>query len=106
MGDKLIVCAAQFIAGIFKRSPVFRIGGDEFLVVLQNRDLEEYEALLRKFDEECKNEFVSADGENIPLSISKGFARYDAGRDSKFVDVFNRADDTMYGNKRRVKGTI
>ena len=106
VGDKLIVCAAQFIAGIFKRSPVFRIGGDEFLVVLQNRDFEDVDELLFKFDEACKNEFVYAGGENIPLSISKGFARYDAQKDSKFVDVFNRADDAMYGNKRKVKGVF
>ena len=104
IGNQLIVKAAGIVSGTFKRSPVFRIGGDEFLVVLQNRDLDEVEGLLEKFDDECLNESISAEGENIPISIAKGFARYHADKDLKFLDVFNRADDAMYENKRKIKG--
>ena len=103
-GNKLIVSAARVISCTFKRSPVFRIGGDEFLVILQNRDLENLEVLLEKFDAECSNEFVALEEENIPISIAKGFARYDSEKDSSFIDVFNRADDAMYDNKRELKG--
>ena len=103
-GNKLIASAGQFISGIFKRSPVFRIGGDEFLVILQNRDLEDLEELLKKFDDECLNESVNVDGKIIPISIARGFAKFDSGKDSSFVDVFNRADDAMYVNKREFKG--
>ena len=104
VGNKLIVSAAHIISSTFKRSPVFRIGGDEFLVILQNRDLDDLEELLKKFDEECLNESISTDKENIPVSIAKGFARYDMEKDSNFIDVFNRADDAMYENKREIKG--
>ena len=104
VGNKLIVKAGSIISGTFKRSPVFRIGGDEFLVILQNRDLEDLEELLEKFDNECSNESVSVEEGNIPISIAKGFARYDFSKDSNFVDVFNRADDAMYENKREIKG--
>ena len=103
-GNKLIASAARVISCIFKRSPVFRIGGDEFLVILQNRDLEDLEELLKKFDEECLNASVTTDKENIPISIAKGVAIYDSGKDSSFIDVFNRADDAMYENKREIKG--
>ena len=103
-GNKLIVKAAGIISGIFKRSPVFRIGGDEFLVILKNRDFEEVEELLKKFDEECLNESITVDGEVISVSVAKGFAEYNAEKDSAFVDVFNRADDAMYENKRGIKG--
>ena len=104
VGNKLIVSAARIISDIFKRSPVFRIGGDEFLVILQNRDLDHLEELLKNFDEECLNKSVDTDKEAIPVSIAKGFARYDSGKDSSFIDVFNRADDAMYVNKREIKG--
>ena len=103
-GNKLIVAASGIISGTFKRSPVFRIGGDEFLVILQNRDLEDLNSLLEKFDTECSNEFVALEKENIPISIARGFAKYDPDKDSNFVDIFNRADDAMYENKRGVKG--
>ena len=104
VGNKLIVSAARVISDIFKRSPVFRIGGDEFLVILQNRDLDDLQELLKKFDEECFNEIVTTDKENIPVSIAKGFARFDSKKDTNFIDVFNRADDAMYENKREIKG--
>ena len=104
VGNKLIVSAAHVISSIFKRSPVFRIGGDEFAVILQNRDLDEMEELFMKFDEECRNKSIETEKENIPVSIAKGFARYDSKKDSAFMDVFNRADDAMYENKREIKG--
>ena len=104
VGNKLIVSAARIISDIFKRSPVFRIGGDEFLVILKNRDLDEKDALLKIFDEECLNKSVDTDKESIPVSIAKGFARYDSGKDTNFIDVFNKADDAMYENKRKIKG--
>ena len=106
VGNKLIAGVAGIISGIFKRSPVFRIGGDEFLVILQNRDLDEMELLLEKFDDECSNEAIMPDKEDVPISVAKGFARYNSGIDFKFVDVFNRADDAMYENKRKIKGQI
>ena len=104
VGNKLIVSAARLISDIFKRSPVFRIGGDEFLVILQNRDLDEKDALLKIFDEECLSKSVDTDKESISVSIAKGFARYDSEKDTNFIDVFNKADDAMYENKRKIKG--
>ena len=105
VGNKLIIAVGQLISSIFKRSPVFRIGGDEFLVILQNRDLEEYEELCAKFDSECGNEYIEANGENIPISVARGVAMFDPEKDTKFIEVFNRADDAMYKHKRRTKST-
>lgn len=102
-GNKLIVTASRMISNTFKRSPVFRIGGDEFLVILQGSELENYEELLIKFDSECANTSVEADEMDVAVSIAKGIAMYDPNRDSRFVDVFNRADDAMYENKREMK---
>ena len=102
-GNKLIVTAARIISTTFKRSPVFRIGGDEFVVILQNNDLNALEELIVKFDSECANTFVKTDSAEIAVSIAKGFARYDSGRDTQFVDVFNRADNVMYENKSGTK---
>ena len=103
-GNQLIVEAASIISSTFKRSPVFRIGGDEFLAILQNRDFEDADELLEKFDADCVNKAVVIDEEIIPVSIAKGFAIYDPLKDTKFIEVFNRADDAMYENKRIMKG--
>ena len=103
VGNKLIVAVAQIISGIFKRSPVFRIGGDEFLVILQNKDLKDYEELFEKIDAECENNSIETDDGDVQISLAKGFARYDSGKDMQFVDVFNRADYEMYKQKRKMK---
>ena len=102
MGDKLIASAAKVISDVFKRSPVFRIGGDEFLAVLQHRDLDDCEKLFAQLDLECAKTRI-AEKWQMPISIARGFARFDPDRDVHFNDAFKRADDAMYENKRKSK---
>ena len=102
-GNKLICSAAQIISGVFKRSPVFRIGGDEFAVILKSRDYDECDLLIEKLDRRCKSEFITAEGKTVPVHIARGVAFYDSKTDTSVVDVFNRADDLMYENKRNIK---
>ena len=101
MGNKLIITSAKIISDVFKRSPVFRIGGDEFLVVLQNNDLENCDELFALLDSRCQNTFI-ADAQE-PIKIAIGFSRFDSNKDFQFADVFKRADSMMYENKRRMK---
>ena len=103
VGNELIVISAKIISNIFKRSPVFRIGGDEFLVVLQNKDLADYDNLFEKFETKCKNTFIEKENVKIHVSIACGFAKFNFDEDSCFADVFKRADDAMYENKRKMK---
>ena len=102
VGDKLIATAAKVISDIFKRSPVFRIGGDEFLAVLQHRDLKDCEKLFAQFDVECAKARIKGNGEKT-ISIARGFALFESDKDFCFNDVFKRADNAMYENKRKIK---
>ena len=52
-GDIFLKETTRIICDVFEHSPVFRIGGDEFVAVLQNGDYENREALLRLFDAKC-----------------------------------------------------
>ena len=105
-GNELIVAASKIIADTFKRSPVFRIGGDEFLVILQNRDFQDYESLIQKLYECCEETVIVAGEQKIHVSIAGGSAVYDPRMDNGFMDVFNRADYAMYENKRKTKGCV
>ena len=102
MGNRLIVTVAKIISEVFKRSPVFRIGGDEFLVVLRNSDFENYRELSELLNSNCKNTFID-ENKQISIDVAVGFAQYDPESDSSFVDVFRRADVDMYKNKRMMK---
>ena len=106
IGNELIATVAKIISDTFKRSPVFRIGGDEFCVILQNRDLEDMKKLFDAFDYECATTYIDVgkDNEKFPISIAKGYAEYKASEgDTRFADVFERADNEMYRNKRLMK---
>ena len=103
LGNELIVTASQIICDTFKKSPVFRIGGDEFLVLLQNKDLADTEELFINFDLRCAATHIDRNNVRLPISIAKGFSRFDPNKDTQFSDVFERADIEMYKHKRRIK---
>lgn len=102
-GNKLIVTAARYICRIFMFSPVFRIGGDEFVAILQKKDYINRDNLLKQFDSEMSKEKISVAGKELTLSIARGIGVYDVGSNDTYTTVFKRADDAMYENKKKVK---
>lgn len=97
-GDEYIRSASVLICNSFKRSPVFRIGGDEFVVILKGYDYEQRTAILETLDRQVE--------ENIrtkQVIVSTGLADYRPGQDRKLKAVFERADSLMYKRKRKLK---
>lgn len=99
-GDEMIQRASRLISGIFVSSEVFRIGGDEFVVLLQGEDFMIREELLENLRRESFSNGRSRSG---PV-VASGLAVYDPKKDAKFSDVFKRADLRMYANKKSLKG--
>ena len=58
--------------------------------------------MFAQMDLACARTFIEESG-RIPLSIARGFARFEPGRDADFNEVFKRADTAMYENKRESK---
>lgn len=102
-GDIYLKTAARLICVVFKHSPVFRTGGDEFVVILRNEDHENMKQLLEQFDSSAEEINASAAKPWEQVMISKGFVEYDPLKDSTATDVMNRADTLMYENKRERK---
>lgn len=95
-GDRLIKDACAIICRVFKHSPVFRVGGDEFVVVSQGHDYDHMDELMdRMRRSNARNE---VDGGTI---IACGMARYSG--DASVAAVFERADRKMYEDKRTLK---
>ncbi len=97
-GDKYIKSASQIICNSFKHSPVYRIGGDEFVIFLRGQDYQARETLVNTFDKIMyenllKNEVV----------ISSGLDIYHADKQDTFQIVFERADKKMYARKKILK---
>ena len=103
VGDELLISASRLMCNIFQHSPVCRIGGDEFVAILENSDYENREDLMNRF-EECMGmtTFLAGDTQ-LPVSVAVGFAEYSREKHAEFEDVFQQADTAMYVNKARCK---
>ena len=95
-GDQFLRDACKIICTTFKRSPVFRVGGDEFAVLSQGDDYSRLDELVEQMN--VHNEDAI---ENGGIVIALGMSRYD--HDEKVAPVYERADQLMYENKKSLK---
>ena len=97
-GDESIRNAGKLICQVFRNSPVFRIGGDEFVVLLRGEDYADRDALLAQIDAQTREK------ENLPgASLAVGMSVYVRGEDDSVLEVFTRADHIMYERKNALK---
>ncbi|MCR4787867.1 MAG: GGDEF domain-containing protein [Lachnospiraceae bacterium] len=103
-GDEYIIGSCKLLCHVFKHSPVFRIGGDEFVSILKGEDFEEKNSLLIELND-LINEMSKKD---LPawqkVSVAFGLSCFDPENDTSISDVFKRADTIMYENKKEFKG--
>ena len=99
-GNIAIQECCRLVCSVFAHSPVFRIGGDEFAVILENEDYENVEALVEAFKAEMEKR--SGDPWHR-FSAAIGYALYDPSKDDCVNNVFMRADKAMYKNKKDMK---
>lgn len=102
-GDAYIKGCCNIICKVYKRSPVFRVGGDEFVVVLRNED---YMSRLLRMTQ-ITEAFMSAYGQQDKqiwerYSASVGMAERE-DEDESPDQVIKRADQAMYEYKEKFK---
>jgi len=102
-GDQLIVQGARLIKETLGQlGEIFRIGGDEFVVLSTN-----IEPYFIQVELDTLNKKISAFNESAPtfeLSIAYGLASFIKDHDKDLHDVFERADKSMYICKENQKG--
>ena len=97
-GDKYLQDACSLICRVFQHSPVFRIGGDEFVTLLMNGDFHKREELINDFNKQVDYNLVNGG----PV-VSAGISLFDSNTDTGYEDVFTRADELMYSRKKELK---
>lgn len=102
-GCALIVEAAHYIHKLFSNSFCYHVGGDEFIVVMNEKDYQNRTALLKEFDKKMENYFITKEGILLRLTVARGLAEYIEGQDKNFRNVLERADKLMYENKKEIK---
>ena len=98
-GDEYIKNSAMLLCEIFAHSPVFRVGGDEFVVFLRGGDYTNREKLMKKLRTRVQDNCQSDTG---PI-LASGIAEYVPETDSLVSEIFDRADKEMYENKQSLK---
>ena len=100
-GDIAIKKLCRVICEVFAHSPVFRTGGDEFVVIIKGHDYDHVEELEKQFYETIEN--IQTEKPEEKISAALGYALFEVGTDHNYRDVFKRADKAMYEAKIAMK---
>ena len=102
-GSQAIVDTSHILRATFRASDILaRLGGDEFLALAMYCDGNEAELISNRLYENLRQHNARGRRE-YELSLSVGFAQFDAGNDSCIEDVIERADQAMYQHKQSRK---
>ena len=101
-GDVCIKNACVKICEIYSHSPVFRVGGDEFMILLFDEDYYRRNELMDQINATTKDKSKIRVGE----TLSVGMAEYDKDKHRSLLNVAEDADKAMYERKEYLKETI
>ncbi|MCR5179578.1 MAG: diguanylate cyclase [Lachnospiraceae bacterium] len=103
-GDEAIKCMCRLICMIFAHSAVFRIGGDEFALIMSETDCGYAEGLISEFNRTIREIADKAEEDwQKKMSAAIGYSIYDPETVGNVEAVFNKADQNMYNMKKMMK---
>ena len=101
-GDEVLVLLARLMGECFRDNDVtFRFGGEEFLVILPNTDLQDAEIVLERFRAKVEAFHFSQVG---CVTVSIGFTKLLAGDSGPAA--FGRADQALYVAKQSGRNQV
>ena len=102
-GNVYLMNAVKLICAVFGEEHVYRIGGDEFVVILDGDKVSLSKYFVTQFVAEMRRKNSAANLDPWEkVSAAVGVAHYTAG-DKTAEEVFKRADAQMYENKLAMK---
>lgn len=97
-GDQALKIIAKSMSGALReKDMIARIGGDEFLVILQNTDVHKMSTIAKKLETFVEASEFMVNHKKVDLSISSGIAL--ATPSDTIETLIQRADKAMYENK-------
>ena len=103
-GNAYIKNLCNVIKSIYAFEDIYRIGGDEFVVMIQDDEYRKRDVLFTSLREKLA---IKEDTENVDpwdnVSAASGMAAFDPSMDDTPNSVFKRADEEMYKNKLEMK---
>ena len=101
IGDKVLRNVGQMVISNIRANDIlFRYGGDEFLILLSNTDIDEAKLAAKKIEDILKTESIK----EIQKSISVSFGVVQYNRKESVEQLIHRADTDLYVEKQKRKG--
>lgn len=108
VGNNALVKSADLISERLRKSDsLFRNGGDEFVGILPDTSYEGALRVAKDIQSHLSFELSASDGTKYPIGTSIGVATFDplTQNFSDAKSLLREADQKMYIDKRRIKGT-
>ena len=103
VGNKLITATAECISECFKDCSAFRIGGDEFVAVIEGELFDERDRIFRCFADKAASYYIPVSSGKIKLQVAAGMAEFIYGNNLSYIETFRSADKAMYEDKYKAK---
>lgn len=101
IGDDYIKYAAEIInKNISKSSTLYRVGGDEFVIISKDVTSQQIEKSMNKIMKNCEQ--INKET-YFTLSMAVGYATFDLSKSEDIFETYQRADNSMYENKKAMK---
>ena len=101
VGDQFIKDAASMLKDAFKESLLFRVGGDEFVIIVSGNDYKHRVLNLTKLQKAN-----ATNKTNKKVIVACGMSDFDPSTDETLDDIIKRADFLMYENKKKLKAKL
>ena len=103
LGDEVLITISKLIkSSVRKHDSVFRVGGDEFMIVLVSEEHDIVDGVITRLTEEL-NVFNQSKTYPFDLSFSAGIGVYDEDEYQDIGKFFEHLDFLMYDQKRVYK---
>lgn len=101
-GDIYIKAASEVIQNVFSKIGIcYRIGGDEFEVIVPKSSYYNLDKYMLQLDKEMVR--ADFDGKMTWMHIAHGYCIFDSNVDDDLMDTYKRADVLMYIDKENKK---
>ena len=98
-GDEVLKLVADNMIEIFSIDNVFRYGGDEFLIVEEGSDIEQFKNKFKLLNDNLKNRRIN--NKVITISCSFGCVQTTVNEPKDFRQLISLADEMLYNEKHQ-----
>ncbi len=107
IGDKVIITLAEKLRDFTRKSDVIsRWGGDEFVILFPETDIEATMAISEKLRVEVEKSLLLVEDKEVKYTICIGVSSVDYANDENIESSIHRADEALYKAKGRGRNKV